>query len=351
MNPRAFVAAAVLLMGGCGDEVLGFFEEGTGTDSSAVSSSSTTAENEGSSTSIDAVTSLDPMTSGQPSGSSGTTAAEDLDPLPDFVAYGFEDGISVSHDDGQTWTLVADPAEQGERRREDIVRGGDRILIVGGQNTLVTFDGLTWEAYADPLGYARGVAFGDGGFVSVGLDRLSWSDDGIGWVNALDQENIDLQDVTYGDGRYVAVGIGTLGTSTNGQDWSLLDIGGEKLTSVAYGNGRFVAVGEEGRVLITEDGSTVLSDNMNNPWFEDVRFIDGEFVALAGNVVGTSDAGVTWKEFTIPDSWGLAGHAETIVTVRDNEIRRGSDLFSLSPLDPPGAALTNVAYTATASEP
>ncbi len=350
MNLRSLAAAGALLGCGCGDEVLGFFEEGTGTDSSAASSSSTNAEGEGSSTSADAGTGLDPTTSEDPGESSGSTTAENLDPLPDFVAYGFEDGISVSHDDGRTWTLAPDPAEQGERRREDITRGEDRILIVGGQNTLVTFDGVNWEAYADPLGYARGVAFGDSGFVSVGLDRLSWSDDGIGWVNVLGDDMLDLQDVTYGDGRYVAVGIGILGTSTDGQDWSLADIGGTKLTSVAYGNGRFVAVGLEGRVVITDDGSTILSDHMDNPWFEDLRFIDGEFVGLAGNVVGTSDAGVTWKEFSLPESWGLAGHAETIVTVRGNEVRRGSDLFSLVPLDPPGLALSDVGYTA-ASDP
>lgn len=343
MKAGRVASVLAVLACGCGDEVLGFFEEGTSDQSTASTSSVTRTDSSGTdSGTLNSGSGLDPTAE---DGSSSATVAEDADLLPDFVAYGFEEGIAISRDDGRTWTQVEDPLVEGERRREGAVRGEDRILIVGASSTLVTLDGETWKAFGDQVGYARGVTFGHAGFVSVGLDRLARSDDGAGWFNELGELSVDLQDVTYGDGRYVAVGVGLLATSTDAREWTVTDIGGQKLTSVAYGNDRFVAVGLEGRVLVTDDGSTILSDGSENPWFERIRFINGEFVAFSGNLGGTSELGLDWREFTIPNSWGLCGHPETIVSVADAEINRGPDLFDLTSVASVPLALSDVVYT------
>ena len=316
---RDALAATVAVLGlvaGCGDEVIGY----------AVSDTESTADSETS------------------EGSDDSGGVDDA--LPDWVAVGFMDTIAVSFDDGRSWSVVPDPEIEGETTREGMIRGPDRIVIVGGMHTLVSTDGMTWDVYGDALGYARDVAWGNDTFVSVGLDRLARSDDAVGWVDARNGAfDFDLSSVAYGNGRFVAVGWDSLGTSVDGVTWELTELTGPKVYSIAFGNGRFVGVGEEGRVIVTTDGVTLDSDTTQGPYFDGICFFQGEFVALSGWTVRTSEDAVEWREFAIEPAHSLGCGPASIVGVQEDWLNRGDDLLSMEPVQSLGVPMHTAQYT------
>lgn len=312
MSVRALLVA-LGLVAGCGDEVVGYLIAGTGG----------TTDSEG-------------------SDESGTVG----DVLPDWVAIGFTETIAVSFDDGRSWTVVPDPVVEGESSRENLVRGSDRVVIVGGSNTLVSTDGMGWDVYGDGLGYARGVAWGNGTFVSVGLDRRARSDDAVGWVDTRGGETgFDFSSVAFGNGRFVAIGWDILGTSMDGDAWAMTELAGPKLHSIAFGSGRFVAVGEEGRVLVTTDGVNIESDTMLGPNFDGICFFQGEFVAHSGTMVRTSADALEWREFAIEPAHSLACGPSSLVGVYEDRLNRGDALLAMEPVQSVGALLHTARHT------
>lgn len=285
MTRLACVVGLTIGLVGCDDEVVGFAEMGAGGSSTQGPTGSTG-------------TSL--STSGSTGGPSESSSGSDTmveASLPDYVAFGFEAGIAVSFDDGQAWTDI--PALPGVVAQEAVVRGEDRIVLVGADQSAVTFDGLGWEV--NPFGftgYARGVAAGAGGFASVGLDHLAWSEDGQTWIDTrAAEDSFDLVAVAYGGGRFVAVGVDQLATSEDGQTWTLTEIVGEKLRSVVFGDGRFVAVGELGRILETQDGVTALRDEASGlSGLGALRICDDAFVIGSSERYWLSPDAEAWTE-------------------------------------------------------
>lgn len=221
------------------------------------------------------------------------------DPLPRFAAGGHDLRRIVSFDDGQSWEAEGvEPAPPMDSLVTDIARGPGQIVMVAGDTTLVSDDGLTWESFQDNQGYMRAVAYGGGRFVSVGHGgRRSYSEDGWGWINRPDPiEGADYQAIAYGGGRFVAVGIDQMATSTDGESWETTPLTGSKLVAIAYGGDRFLAVSEEGRIVITRDGRSIEHDAMG-PYLMDPCYFEGQWVALDWNTAWTSDDGIEWAQF------------------------------------------------------
>lgn len=264
MTRLACVVMVSLGLLGCDDEVVGFAEVADGGSST------------GGSTGVELGTSSSSTGTSLESSSSGTVTEEGL---PDYVAYGFEAGVAVSFEDGVAWVDV--PALADVSAHEAMVRGEDRIVLVGADRSAMTLDGLNWEVNLfDVPGYARSVAYGSGGFASVGLDHFAWSQDGQSWSDTRgDNIGVDLVALAYGGGRFVAVGVDRIATSEDGQDWTVTDAPGEKLFSLVFGDGRFVAIGEAGRILETQDGVTILRDEASGlEGLGGIRFCDDTFV-------------------------------------------------------------------------
>lgn len=291
MRPLACLVALSLGVVGCDDEVVGFADvpgsgSSTGTQPGSTSSSSTTA------IATDLSTSSSDNTS-QGGSSSGVLE----DGLPHYVAYGFEAGVAVSFEDGEAWLDAPELAEMPVR--EGLVRGEGRIVLVGGDRKAVTVDGLAWDVQPfEVAGYARDVAYGSGGFASVGLEHLAWSADGETWSDARGgQSSFDLVAVAHGDDRFVAVGVDQLATSDDGQDWTLTPVVGEKLISVVFGDGRFVAIGELGRILETQDGVNVLRDEPSGmAGLGAIRLCEDTFVISASERYWLSLDADAWTE-------------------------------------------------------
>lgn len=283
MTRVASLAAGLLCIAACDDEVVGF-ANGSGSSTGAEASSSTTG--------------LDPSTSSGNEMSTGASSSGVLeDGLPDYVAYGFEAGVAVSFEDGEAWVDVPELADMPVR--EGVARGEERIVLVGGNRTATTVDGFGWDVQpSDVPGYARDVAYGSGGFASVGLDHLAWSDDGQSWSDSRGGlPSFDLVAVAYGDERFVGVGVDQIATSDDGQDWTLTPVVGEKLRSVVFGGGRFVAVGELGRILETEDGIVVLRDEPSGmTGLGNIRFCEDSFVIGGSARYWRSQDAAVWTE-------------------------------------------------------
>ena len=336
---RRVCALALLLVVACDDEVVGFGDTGGGSTTQALDDGSTTAEPE-----------PDPTTSSttdEPQGSSSSGVADDPpEGPPQYIAYGREGGLAASWDDGENWIDVADP--EGMVEREDLVRGEERIVLVGGADTAVTLDGVNWEhADVEGLGYIRGVAYGSGGFVTVGLDHLAWSSDGLQWEDASGgSTKFDFVDVAYGDGRFVAVGVGQMATSENGQNWTVTTIGGAKLTSITFGDGRFVAVGEEGRIIETQDGVTLLRDASSGfPNLGELHFCEDEFVVTESGEFLVSPDADDWGSSPTPNDGAFACVGTTYVLAKAEGMFRSVQLGALDLVHEPAVQLTRVHAT------
>ncbi len=281
----------LLILGGCDDEVVGFMSSNTG--DSTLPGTSTGL--------LDETTDASTTSSGLESSSSASSGDAPALGYPRWVAYNFDSGIAVSHDDGETWMDV--PDIDGMELHEDLARGEDWVVMVGGSDAARSADGVTWEHVDVDLGYARAVVYGAGGYASVGKDHLAWSLDGQTWEDARGGLNtFDLFAVTYAQGRFVAVGVEAIGASENGVDWTITGVGGEKLRSVTFGNGRFVAVGETGRIVETQDGVTVLRDAPGElPGAGEIDFCRGAFVAGGPNRFWTSPDAQTWTDVLLPN--------------------------------------------------
>lgn len=270
------------------------------------------------------------------------------DPLPQFVAGGIDLRRVVSFDDGNNWVgEFVEPSPPDASLVTDIARGPVQIVMVAGDLTFTSNDGYQWESFQDFQGYITGVAYGLDLFVSVGSGgRRAYSEDGWGWINRPDpDEGASYLAIAYGEGRFVAVGMDRMATSNDGQTWTTTPLQGAKLEAIAYGNGQFLAVGEEGRVLITPDGRTVEHDG-TGPNVFGVCFFHGQWVGIGWSTSWVSNDGLEWAEFAHGRSiQSLACGPTAMVGAGDGLLFRAEDPASWEQVGEVDGALTRVRYT------
>lgn len=181
----------------------------------------------------------------------------------------------------------------------------------------------SWQAHPPTAIFNswRGIAFGNGTFVAVGVNNslaafADISSDGIVWTRYPMNTSGGVTSIAFGNGAFVAL------TSTNdvarsinnGVTWSRhLIVESANWSAIAYGNGTFVAVGVGGgntAVLATSpDGTTwtkravPFSDwanatNLTVVFCGDRFFVHGGWVSPVS--VSSSPDGVTWTKLTLP---------------------------------------------------
>ncbi len=333
------VVAVSLGLAACDDEVVGFADMADSSSSTGVQVGNTST------------TGAQPSTSGSDDTSSASSSDGGLhDGLPHYVAYGFEAGVAVSFDDGQTWTDAPELADMPAR--EALARGEDRVVLVGGQRSARTLDGMAWDVRPlDVDGYARAVAYGSGGFASVGLDHLAWSQDAEVWSDTRGgQTGMDLVAVTYGEDRFVAVGVEHIATSQDGQDWTLTPVTGEKLRSVVFGDGRFVAVGELGRILETQDGVSVLRDEASGlVGLGTLRVCDDVFVIGGSARYWTSPDAQAWTEVLSIGDGAFACSGTSWVVPKPDALYRAAEPRDFAPVHTAKSVFYEAEFTGLAS--
>jgi hypothetical protein len=193
--------------------------------------------------------------------------------------------------------------------------------------------------------YLRGITYGGGQFVTVGVralyqyddngrfvdltqmlailtspDGRTWTDrnPGISYPAAVDP---GLK-IAFGNGEYVAVGTDLIATSSDGVAWAnKAPPGIGSLEDVAYGNNRFVAVGcgpeNCGLILSSLDAATwTPSASGVTTDLSHIVYGNGQFVVAGeAGVILTSPDGVSWTS------------RGTGITNRIDQIAYGNNLF------------------------
>lgn len=214
-----------------------------------------------------------------------------------FVTVG-SSGTIFTSPDGVAWTRQTSAFFRG---LEDIaygaglfVAGGDLQIQPDGSRfgILTSPDGVVWSRNTNVLGF-NGITYGGALFVALS-GRMHSSSNGFAWTQ--NTNGLVANDVVFGKGIFVAVGGNRIHRSTNGaQTWTSLTVTGD-YRAVTYGNGLFVTVGNDGKILVSGDGTNwtaQLSGTIQH--LRGITFSEGIFVAvgLGGTLLTSSDA-VTW---------------------------------------------------------
>jgi hypothetical protein len=228
-----------------------------------------------------------------------------------FVAVG-DDGTILTSPDGAGWTTRTSGITD---YLSGVTYGNGTFVAVGNLigfnpphgSVLTSTDGVQWTErtfgfdYSSTIGTQKGVTFGNGTFVAVGISFISSTNGGVTWTNWLGVSGGSIYGVTYGNGTFVAVGdSGAIFTSPDGATWDRRSSGTSNyLSGVTYGYG-FVAVGGGGTSLSSPDGitwTTRTSGTTKN--LLGVTYDNGIFVAVGDDgTILTSTDGATWSTRT-----------------------------------------------------
>ena len=166
------------------------------------------------------------------------------------------DGYIYTSSNGASWTQSG--AISGSPKNSawtNVAYGNGKYVAVGHGATLggyfsVSTDTITWtaaESFTDE--YIRGLAFGEGKFVTIGYGGYALtSSDGVSWSSQQIDDTNRWTTIAYGAGMFLAVGKFGYSTSTDGITWeapSSIDLYSE---GISYGNNKFVVIGLDGRI-------------------------------------------------------------------------------------------------------
>jgi sugar lactone lactonase YvrE len=248
-----------------------------------------------------------------------------------FVFVGNGAGTSP---DGIAWTRGTVPANvlyQGLAFNDShYVAAGYRFDA--GRSTLTlgrSTDGRTWQEVgpADTAGQFRGIAYGAGRFVAVGLDgAMLQSADGLTWSRPTIDNSRTLRAIRFAAGRFLAVGdAGTVFVSTDGLTWQNRSVEtASYFYAVAHHRNEWI-VGASGEAWhSTDDGATwVQSFPPGRPLFHRMASTTGAELLLVSHVATdelyVSETGHTWAvvPVTLPKTanyqWAIAEGNGTVV--------------------------------------
>ncbi len=161
-----------------------------------------------------------------------------------FVAI-TEAGTIVHSTDATNWWRPEDDVRFFPRERvRDVLHMTGRDYYVGEfEGVWLLENGSNFVEVISMDVSGRGIAYGNGCFVTVIGDSTCRSADGTNWTRTAHPESPDFTTVAFGDGRFVAMGNGGwFATSTNGSDWSFSSLGLTDVAHVLWNGSEFVAV-------------------------------------------------------------------------------------------------------------
>ncbi len=190
-----------------------------------------------------------------------------------------------------------------------------KFYAVGHNGTvLISEDGLNWGAKnAPPEAHLFAVATHDNRIVAVGHRKMIYvsDDEGITWneKNVVANKKTSLYDVAFGDASWLAVGdygaVLVMNDSTTKVKENVVQLGiSRTLKGIAFHNTlkRWVAVGHEGIIFISDDAGTTWEE-VQSETKEDllkVAFNGKRFVAVGTHgVILSSKDGKLWKKVQV----------------------------------------------------
>ncbi len=108
-----------------------------------------------------------------------------------------------------------------------------------------------------------------------------------------------LQSLIYAGGQFVASGHSAFMVSPDGVNWQKHDAPETgPFIATAFGNGTLVSVGLSKTILTSPDGMTWTLRAKDADFFahryNDVIFVNGQFITVGGEIIKTSPDGITW---------------------------------------------------------
>lgn len=202
--------------------------------------------------------------------------------------------------DATTWTQQTSTTNQRERA---CVYGGGYYIVCGASGELTySTDGVTWiEITPFTSNVITGVCYGKGIFLAVDSGGKLWkaaSPTGI-WIDSGVAVETIIEAICYANNRFIAVcDGGFVVLSDDGENWeTLLTCTDKNLYGVCAGDGLFVAVGASGTIITSVDGNTWV-DRTNPVVTVDLRCVgygNGMFVAGGtSGVIESSPDTITW---------------------------------------------------------
>jgi hypothetical protein len=141
---------------------------------------------------------------------------------------------------------------------------GDNKFIAVSRNfdnkVLISYDGVNWDSTAPlDIGLCKGIVYGDGKFVIILNDYISYSTDAINWTKITIPivPNNYLTGIVYGNGIFVLVGTSKWYYSTDGITWNVNNNFSNPSNSSTpiYGNNKFIRLTNGlGSGFISSDG-------------------------------------------------------------------------------------------------
>ena len=186
-----------------------------------------------------------------------------------FVTVGGDNGTILTSPDGTTW------AKRNSGTSNDlygVTYGNGLFVTVGEYGTFLTSpDGTTWTkspsdasaTAAGPPGLAPRIYYGNGLFVAVGGDNgtILTSPDGTTWAKRNSGTSEEFLGVAYGNGIFLTIGLdGNILISPDGTTWTEGSYENSYsygfFKAATYGNGLFVTVSKNGAIQTSPDGTT-----------------------------------------------------------------------------------------------
>lgn len=208
-----------------------------------------------------------------------------------FVAVG---NVAYYSEDGITWTEGV-WAGNTNIVANAITYGDGLFVAVGNNRTFYSNDGVTWHvgAYISNTTF-KDVVYGFHGlYVAVANDGSSYrSTDGVNWSKSADSCGANC--IAYGNGVFVSVDAQYLTYSKDGDTWTDVVFEGYGGSSLCFGKDKFLLF--DGNITyLSADGVSWTLGCKNLPFGADkLSYCDGLFIATNKKKSYSSTDGVTW---------------------------------------------------------
>lgn len=218
--------------------------------------------------------------------------------------YLYGGGTLKESSDGQSWTNLDATSTWISGMASD--GAGKGVLIAGNGAALMYSPDMQHWNYLNS-DYSGIAANASGTYAVVGTTGSNPYDgtasSGASWSALVDRQPTTrsggFSGVASNGSGYVAAGK-SIGTSADGVTWNMSALpaaaGSDKMFDIAYGNGLYVAVGEKERIITSPDGVTWTSRRSGTQDLMNVKYVNGEFVALGTDRLLHSADGTTWLD-------------------------------------------------------
>ena len=218
-------------------------------------------------------------------------------------------------------------------------RGVPEYVVVGANGTILhSNDAVTW--YSKTSGVStdlRAVAYSGNTYVVVGnAGTVLTSQNVTSWISRTSGTTENLLDVIYNDDvdKFIAIGAsGTILESSDGITWSAQESGtSEDLYGITWSEGRTVIAGDNGTLIISDDGGLTWETNILTTNVEADRYQDAADLILKNKKLIAAQAVFAYVDansFTIPT--GNQNCVDDVVDVIEaiaHDLRHGNNAKS-----------------------